>query len=98
MSNSKRKAKAGWFIDTKWLSYFETGDSVFCEVCRFVGPQNGTSNEKIFGVSCVTDWSYINKLHSMMKIARNCHVQRKRFHKRNGGQSKVHPKACLQSP
>ena len=74
MSKSNRKTKASWFIDNPWLRYSEKGDSVYCAPCRFFGPQSGTSKEKTFGVSPVTDWSNISKLiqrHTTMKSHEN---------------------------
>ena len=74
MSKSNRKAKASWFIDNPWLRYSEKGDSVYCAPCRFLGPQSGSSKEKTFGVSPVTDWSNISKLiqrHTTMKSHEN---------------------------
>lgn len=43
---------------------------MYCAPCRFFGPQSGTSKEKTFGITPVTDWSNITKLiqrHVVMK-------------------------------
>ena len=44
------------------MKYSKTNDSVYCAPCRFFGPQSGTSKEKTFSVTPVTDWSNILKL------------------------------------
>ena len=49
-------------MEHTWLKYSESEDSVYCAPCRFFGPQSGTSKEKTFGVSPLTDWGNISRM------------------------------------
>ncbi|XP_053382657.1 uncharacterized protein LOC128549612 [Mercenaria mercenaria] len=62
IGNSLRKANSTWFIKNTWLRYSASKDSVYCAPCRLFGPQSGSSKDKTFGSTPVSDGSNMGKL------------------------------------